>query len=316
MPDITLSEFPLNWQEYTGNPVISPSFPAHIIADPTFLLPTETPDGLWHLFAHSLFLGWNKYGVLHFTSNNGINWERHPGIVIEKAIRPFLYIENNTYFMLYEKIGNAIPYDNSSIEIIESQDLTNWGNKKTLLNPSLNWHKDGSKKGVVSNPCLIKIGNNYRLYYSAGLSYLKDCGFSEPKYIGYAESNNLHGKFETYINPIIEPTPDDKYLNLAAGSIKVIIHNGYFLGVQNGLYWNNQTRHSGSAIRLWKSDDGRIWKLVRTEPIIRPDKGWKKRFVYANDIRVSNNVFIMYFNSRDNWFWGREKIGFATATIK
>ncbi len=65
----------LEWKEHEGNPLIAPLFPSPIIADPTFLPPQETPDGLWHLFAHSML------GIHHFTSRDGLEWdilEREP----------------------------------------------------------------------------------------------------------------------------------------------------------------------------------------------------------------------------------------------
>ena len=56
-----------NWRDYSGNPLIEPPTSEGIIADPTFLTPETTPDGKWHLFAHSL------QGIFHFLSADGLD---------------------------------------------------------------------------------------------------------------------------------------------------------------------------------------------------------------------------------------------------
>ena len=58
------------WRDDPRNPLIKPRPPDWIIADPTFITSEESPDGLWHLFAHSIITGIN-----HFKSKDGITWQ-------------------------------------------------------------------------------------------------------------------------------------------------------------------------------------------------------------------------------------------------
>src|SRR5262249_55667531 len=59
LPDaagVTTDEFVrLRWRVTHVDPVLRPPALSPIIADPTFLLAHETPDGRWHLVAHSIW---------------------------------------------------------------------------------------------------------------------------------------------------------------------------------------------------------------------------------------------------------------------
>lgn len=95
--------YQFKWEEYQKNTLINPTFPSPVIADPTFLSPEETPDKRWHLFAHSIL------GIHHFISSDGIKWERLKGIVVLKSLRPYLFKENNLFYLFYEKILSLLP---------------------------------------------------------------------------------------------------------------------------------------------------------------------------------------------------------------
>lgn len=302
---------PTIWEEYVNNPIISPPFPSPVIADPTFLPPEQTHDGLWHLFAHVALYGFSLFNIIHFVSRDGIKWNRLDGIVSRSSLRPFLFRQQGKYYLAYEKLIKFLPDYYSQIEIRSSLDLMTWSEPKTILTPSLSWHKEGTKLGSISNPCIVSHKDSFRLYYSGGLVYLEDCKFSEPKYIGCAESNNVLGPYISRDYPVLKPSINDPYVNLGAGSIKVINLGGVYVGFQNGIYWDNKKSHSGSSIRMWSSDDGINWKLVSNIPIIEPGEGWKRSYVYANDVRITEKGWVMYFNARNGWFIGSEKIGQA-----
>ena len=50
--------------------------------------------------------------------------------------------------------------------------------------------------------------------------------------------------------------------------MKVLTTEDGFIGFQNGIYQRNGV--SGSAIRLWRSQDGLAWKPIATEPLLHP----------------------------------------------
>jgi len=78
----------------------------------------------------------------------------------------------------------------------------------------------------------------------------------------------------------------------------------------NGIYRDAQNK-SRSAIFLWHTVDGFTWEQ-KTEAIIAPEPGWKNAFVYAFDCVAHDGQFRLYYNARDGWFKGSERIGLAT----
>ena len=298
----------LRWQEHAANPLIRAPFPSPIIADPTFC--SDGPDGHWHLFAHSLF------GIHHYTSTDGIGWTRRPGVVARNALRPFLFRAERAFHLLYERTRlflPAVPW-RSHIEMRSSPDLVHWGPPRVLLRPSLSWHQHGLSR-AVGNPCLVPVDDGYRLYYSAGLVRLRDCGFDEPRYIGVATAPALQGPFTALPDPILSPAANDPYANLGAGAIKVRRAVDGFLGLQNGIYLDGDGA-SRSAVRLLTSSDG-LHFTVHGPPFLSPGSGWKRSHVYAVDLHPVGPRLYLYFNARDNWHWtrGREAIGLASAEI-
>ena len=301
------------WSLEARNPLLRPPFPSPILADPTFLPPDETPDGRWHLFAHSLF------GIHHYVSSDGIAWRRR-GRVCGNALRAFLYREGGRYHLLYERCRLMLPIRRSGwfshIERRASLDLELWSAPTVLLRPTLAWHAEPGRGEAVGNPCVLKIDGRYRLYYSAGLVRLSDCGFDEPRHIGIAEADTLDGSFTPQSHPILSPAPDDPFANLGAGALKVLAVDDGFVGFQNGIYWDRRTGHSGSAVRLLASSDGLGFAPV-AEPFLRPHAGWMRSHVYAVDVRRVGDVLALSFNARSGWHWlaGREAIGRATTIV-
>lgn len=289
----------IKWKLYPQNPILkSPCF-TPLIADPSLILNTESPDGKFHLFCHTLF------GIHRYESNNGFKWNSGK-LLFRHGMRPFVYKENNIFYLLYERYT---PFQivfswfsswkwNSHIEIRTSKDLKTWSFPKKILEPSLNWHVHTSYGKSIGNPCLVKIENNkYRLYYSASLSLIPDCGFYEPTYIGAAESDEIFGPYTSLKNPLI--FPDNPNRNLAAGSIKVLKTENGFVGFENCIYQNSDGR-SGSSIYLLNSTDGIKWDFLSKEPILSPSTGWMKSHIYAMDVK----------------FHPIEKNGFSTSMLE
>jgi hypothetical protein len=363
----------LSWED-SGLPLIDPPRFSPVIADPSFLFPEETPDGLWALFAHS------AWGVHRYSSPDGITWVDH-GLVVWNAMRPFVRklkpgsAEDGRarYILLYEKYPllalplTALPLKrpwHSVVAMQESSDLLGWSRPKTLLEPSLPWMRDNRLGNAVSNPCLVEdqsavppastptsppadpratpsaIATAWRLYFSAGLSYIEDCGFNEPKYIGVATGPGPDGPFKPRPDPLLGPGLDvrvdaglDAGPELGAGSMKVIRLDDGWLGLQNRIYRDvSRDSHesygsksgsgsssasgegrSRSAIFVMRSEDGLSWQPARDQPLIAPDSGWNSSHVYACDCRYreADGRWYLYFNARDGWriSEGRERIG-------
>ncbi len=308
----------LTWRLHEGNPLIKPLFPSPVIADPAVLAPDESPDRKWHLFAHSI------RGIYHYRSEDGLAWGV-PCRLFHSAMRPFILRDGNSYHLFYERtrphalwLGWVPMKWRSHIECVSSHDCVSWSAPRTVLLPLRTWHTHMIYGSSVSNPCLVKHGGSWRLYYSASLVRLEDCGFNEPRYIGYAESSSPTGPFVSGPEPILSPDPSDPWCNLGAGAIKVYRADDGLVGFQNSIYIDRVTGHTGSAIRLMVSKNGIDWNASGSGPIIRPGNGWMRSHVYALDVKRDpvTGVLRLYFNARNDWHWtrGREAIGLCTGS--
>jgi hypothetical protein len=316
---VTTAEFArLRWRVTHPDPVLLPPRASPIIADPTFLPPAETPDGRWHLFAHSI------WGVHHFASGDGVDWHAE-GLVVRHAMRAFLHREAATYHLFYERYPPyRLPLSwvpglgwRSWIARRRSRDLRTWDNEVIVLRPGLAWHRAARLGEAAGNPCVVPLAAGWRLYYSASLVYVPDCGFNEPLHIGYADAPTLDGPWRPHPMPVLSPDARDPRCNLGAGAMRVLRMADGFVGLQNGIAWDPATGRSRSAISVRTSTDGVAWNYAHREPIVAPDGGWRRRFVYACDVRrdAARGRWLLYFNGRDRapMRSGREAIGFVVA---
>ena len=334
----------LHWTDVEG-PLIEPPRFSPVIADPSFLFPEETPDRAWELFAHS------AWGIHRYTSDDGLAW-RDRGIVARNAMRPFVRRLHGSaetaggratnvaadaaagapgyalYFESYPPFAlplSALPVRskwNSTIAVARSADLDSWSPREVLLSPDLAWMRDPDLGASVSNPCLVEeptaaggvpgSGRGWRLYYSASLSWIPDCGFCEPRFIACAGGASPSGPFSPEPAPLIDPAADTMPGVLGAGSMKVLALDDGWIGLQNKIYRDSGGR-SRSAIFALRSEDGLSWEQARTGPLLAPGAGWTSSHVYACDCRFreADRLWYLYFNARDGWrvSEGRERIG-------
>lgn len=289
------------WVDHPLNPMIAPTRPDWMIADPTVLSPDQAPDGNWHLYANSVGF------INHYLSVDGLAWEKRGGRLFQ-GIRPFLFHEEGTYYLLYERFLR--PW-RTGVAMRCSADLVDWDEPRMLLRASEK--RDGRGIRFLGNPCLVKHGGTYRLYFSSGWIFLGDCLYFEPRYIGVAFSDSLDGPYTRHPTPLLGPDAKHRHRNFGAGSIKVIEDGaGGWWVFNNGIYKDDEGR-SRSAIMLLRSGDGLVFEQVLEDPIIAPEPGWKRAFVYAFDPVLHGSELRLYYNARDGWLRGRERIGLATA---
>ena len=315
---VTVDDFAsLAWRTTREAPVIGPPAGSPILADPTFLLPHDTPDGRWHLFAHSI------WGLHHFSAIDGIQWSR-PRLAVRHAMRAFLHREGAIYHLFYERyppsVFRSAPFPASDGARGSSRrwssDLVRWSAPAIVLRPSLDWHRTSILGEAIGNPCLVRTAEGYALYYSAGLVHVPDCGFNEPLHVGVAWSATLDGPWRRVPT---RPLPACRRPTLQSGgasTIKVLRLDDGFVGLQNGIALDPGTRQSHSAISVLRSLDGLDWRYAHAEPIVGPTAGWRARFVYACDVRREpTGRWYLYFNARDRapMLSGREAIGFVVA---
>ncbi|MCQ2602773.1 MAG: glycosyl hydrolase family 43, partial [Clostridia bacterium] len=161
-----------------------------------------------------------------------------------------------------------------------------------------------------------------RLYFSAGLTFIDDCGFSEPTYISYAESDGLTSGFSAIDTPVLSPDEKCEYLNICCGCIKVYQLKDCYIAFQNGIFKGSDGK-SHSAIVLLKSQDGKKFEFVRyflTPQVcdnLEKHKDWMQQYVYACSLAYYDGQLNLYFNARDisNPILGHEHIGLYRAKI-
>ena len=311
--DILNAEFKL----FESNPIIHNPINSFVIADPSVLTPDVSRDGKWHLFCHTFF------GVYRYESNDGINFE-NKGKIVKRAMRPNINYIDGTYYLFYERtrpiIFNLLSLVGakwkSEIYCVTSKNLKDWSNPFLVIGKTRDYEE--YKKGfAISNPFLLDTESRYRMYYSCGQTFIKDCGFCEPTHISFAESENITDGYISMEKPIISPDKNIPYLNLCSGCLKVYKLKDCYIGLQNGLFEENGKSHS--AIMLLKSDDGVNFEFVK--PFLVPQKqgnsNWMAQYVYACCLTYYNGKLRLYFNARNvsNNLTGRESIGIYEAEV-
>lgn len=293
----------MRYRDHQNNPLISPS-KGWMIADPSVLLPDETPDGLWYLVANSI------PPLLHaFVSEDGVGW-RPVSTFMRGAMRPFVRKYEGRYWLFFEQVRWWFPL-RSRLMVAVSDDLQNWTDPRVVLEPCLPWH--GRFNRTCSNATVVPFNGEWLLFYSAATVWLRDCFFVEPRYVGLARAPRLEGPWTPEPEPILWPSPSDPLRNLGAGAMRVVVHGDTLWGFNNGIYTDSEGR-SRSAVELLCSTDGMQWvPSAAANPVLSPEgEGWKRALVYALDVRiVGDDEVRIYYNARDGWFRGTERIGLA-----
>ena len=300
-------------------PVLAPFGGAVVVADPSLLTPDQAPDNMWHMFFHTTF------GVYHFRSDDGIRFEKVQKVAAD-AMRPNVNRVGDRYYLFYEKtrplLANALNLVNlakwrSHLCVQSSVDLVHWSAPKSVVSTA-HGYENSPRGSAISNPFLLEIEGKYRLYFSCGLTFIKDCGFCEPTHIQYAESDRVDEGYVVADKPIISPDKASPYLNLCSGCLKVYRLRDGYVGIQNGIYEQDGASHS--AIFLLTSADGKRFDFAKTlvAPLASDEKSWMHQFVYASHLVRYGNVLRLYFNGRNtaDMLRGRECIGFAEAVVE
>lgn len=320
MINVTFEEFKnVKFELFENNPIIKRFGSSTVVADPSVIPPEKSGDGKWHLFCHTF------YGVYRFESNDGINFI-NKGRVVKNAMRPDINVIDGVYYLYYERVQPLIKRGLAAIRkakwfseiyLIKSKDLENWTKPEKVVGYDKTYQ--AFDKGVsVSNPFLLKKDGKYVMYFSAGLTFLEDCNFSEPTFIARAESDMPDKLFVADEVPILKPDRANKRMNRCCGCIKVYELLDCYIGLQNGIYMD-ENGNSHSVIALLKSDDGKKFEYVK--PLISPIKcgenEWMAQYVYACSLVESGRKLWIYFNARNEASIrkGRENIGVAIAEI-
>jgi len=280
-----------------------------IVGDPTVVAPEASPDGRWHLFA------WTFAAIVHYASADGVAWTEVDRPFKIGSVRPYVFKEGGVYHLLFEKFSRVAAPQISAIQISDSTDISTWSDPVTILEPTLDWEME--TQTTVGNPFVVARDGQYWLYYSAAGVLLPDTGFTEPRYIGLARATDLRGPYSKEPRPIVSPDASVAWRNMGSGSMKVLgdKYAGRWVAFENGIY-RDAMGASHSAIQVLESDDGVAWREACPAPPLAPTgSGWKKAFVYAFDTVRRGGDLRVYYNARDGWGTGIERIGFSSVAL-
>ena len=105
-----------------------------VIADPSLLTPDLSPDGRWHLFAHSLA------GVRRYVSDDGFSFSGGR-VLFRRAMRPDIKRVGGEYILTFERVQPLLPRGltllggrwKSEIWVSRSPDLVTFSEPRPLL---------------------------------------------------------------------------------------------------------------------------------------------------------------------------------------
>ena len=317
------------WFPFSDEPIVKGGRLTPTLCDPQVLLPEQSCDGKWHLFYHSLL------GLHHCVSTSGIAWEKSK-LIEPRAHSPFIFIENENYYLLYEKHDGKIPFLNSRsgegkhdsyscFEMKTSTDLVTWSKPRQILDSrAIPFAGDYLRFPRVSRPQLIKAGDEYRLFFGASHLKLPDSKQKFSRYFACASAPSLFGPYSMQKpeRPLFEPEPDDKWTNLGCGSIRVVPCGDVLYAFQCPVFWDQEKKHTSSVLLILKSYDGYNWQRCG-EPIMVPaDKGWASLYIKGCDVhyKADEKCWYCYFsatgdNSHLLKFIRHESIGLLLGSI-
>lgn len=281
------------WYSFSDEPIATRGLLTPRLCDPTFLLPEESPDGLWHMFAHTWL------GVEHFTSTSGLEWKREH-LLFSRGHSPFIYKEGTTYYLLYElhdKLHFSKPKDNrkeSRIMISSSTDLALWSEPKLLLDsldvPNARY-KDGKLR--ISRPQLVHMEGFYRLYFGAGEVKMYDTKQKTTARLMCADSDFIDGPYKLNPTPLLGVEPDSKYRSLAVGAVRIIPCTEGLAAVECSYFYDEERNKTTSAMLLLSSYDGLKWEICKVMQFTA-EEGWANRYITSADLR--------YKEKEDTWY--------------
>lgn len=290
------------WYSFSDEPIATRG--ALRLCDPAYLLPEESPDGLWHMFAHT------AVGVEHLSSTSGLEWKREH-LIVARGHSPCIFKENNTYYLFYEihdrtsffkKDDNSL--SSSRIMLTSSTDLLLWSEPKTILDSekiTRAQYKNGPVR--ISRPQIIEWDGGYRLYFGAGETRLYDTNQKATARLMYAQSDYLDRDYRVNPEPILDIEPDSLYRNLATGSVHIVKCSDGVAAFECAFSYDEEKRKSTTNLLLLTSLDGVNFtfnKLIQKTPT----EGWASRYITSVDVR--------YKESENSWYCYYSANGYVT----
>ena len=309
-----------SWYPFNDGPVSRMRRMEPRLSHPSIIIPSESKDGKWHMFAHTWI------GIGHFISTSGLNWILD-GYPFMNAKDPFVYREGKAFHLIYiEKKGlsDRIKKDKEKgyrVLISSSEDLFKWSEPKILFDSSqMALLSFARESGKISNPQLVFFEGKYRLYFTTGEVEVFDSKEKVSYALALAESDSLTGPYKLYSNSIMHTDPDSPYTSISIGSFRMIPCSDAVASIEASVFYDKSTERSRSALLLLKSTDGRSFafskKIHET-----PDEGWSSIMLTSLDLKFleDDNTWYCYYSAlsrREKFpFFKEENLGLLLGRI-
>ena len=286
------------------------------LSAPAVLLPEDSPDGLWHLFAHSWM------GIEHYSSPSGFDWSK-VSLVALRGHYPSLYRERNTWHLVYEShdrdYSGSIRLDRkrtiSRIWMMSSSDLRNWSSPQMILSAADVPYASDFSVPRLAHPQIVPWEGGYRLYFTASELKMYDSGQKASACLSYACSGFINADYEVRQKPVLRLDPDDRHADLAPGAFSFVACPDARIAFQSAYSFDEEAGRSRSSIWLLSSHDGEDFSYVR-RLMSSPDEGWASRSITSCSVsyRPSEDSWYCYYsaNGKDPdrpWLPVRERLG-------
>lgn len=300
-----------SWYSFNDGPVGKARSFEPRLSSPSILLPSESLDGLWHLFAHTFL------GIGHYTSTSGLNWI-FADMTFSKAKDPFIFREGKSYYMLFEEQSSFAErfrkgdarHKGSRIMISSSEDLYSWSEAEVLLDA---WDLGLSAFNVnshISHPQLVFFEGKYRLYFTSGEIRVFDNGEKVPYALSLAESDTLFGPYRITSNAVIRTEPDSAYRSLSIGTFRMIPCSDAIAAIEASVFYDREEKRSRSALLLLKSEDGENFTFIK-KMHETPLSGWSSMMLTSLDLKYldADSTWYCYYSclSRNERFHFKEE---------
>ena len=270
-----------------GSPYITPR-----LSSPAFLLPDETPDAIWHLFAHTWM------GIEHYTSTSGLEWKREK-LLFRGGHSPFVFHDGSIYYLIFEihtrTYGRKGEKSSASrIMLSTSTDLMLWSAPRKILDstavPFASWRGNVPR---LFHPQLVSWEGRYRLYFGAGAWKLRQPDETVAASFGYAESFYPEGPYDVIPEPVIKTDGDNEARSLATGHVRLVPCSDGMAAVECAYYYDEILKKPRSHMLLLESRDGLQFNIKR-EIQKSPERGWAAYYLTSSDIKYKENEETWY----------------------
>jgi subtilisin family serine protease/predicted GH43/DUF377 family glycosyl hydrolase len=321
------------WDKYANNPILSgnvngtwnrqvfwPSvlYNEELVRYEMWFSASEAPDGPF------LEFDWQPMRVGYATSNDGINWTKHPDPVLEPEVGTWdestaegvvVIRENGQYKMWY--IGWSPSNEIGGIGYATSQDGISW--TKYPGNPVMVASTAAWQAGGILKCHVLPVQEGYKMWYSGRNTK------GSKTHIGYATSvDGINWISDSYNNPVLATGKSGRWDDLVIDSPHVLFINNVYHMWYAGRRSLNPPWQTGWAT----SDDGIHWNKYNntntisslysdSDPVLRAGSAqWDADFIMPGTVIHEGDSLRMWYSACRSpalsYSW---RIGYATMPI-